>query len=145
MCRHGLLADDELRRNLLLSAALDKQIQDLDLATRELWPAILCAGDFAPRDLAIDEAPYPCDELVGVEGLDDEVVSPDQQSGDTVKRLRSEAGEEEDAPVVSSRISYPARLSAAAARARAASSPSAITIAPTFRSTPAKPFLPPST
>ncbi len=58
------------------------------------------ALELGRRHPAHDEPPHPRDELVGVEGLDDEVVRAEQQSRDAVERLGANAGEEEHRQVV---------------------------------------------
>jgi hypothetical protein len=98
--RHGLLADRQLRRDLFLSTALDEKVENLDLPPRELKARGISGREVARDRLAVDEPPYPGDQLVGVERLDDKVVSAEEQARDPVERLGAEAGEEEDRQLV---------------------------------------------
>src|SRR5438874_198791 len=98
--RNRLLTDHQLLRDLLLSVALDQEVENFQLTAREMRRARLTGHDVADQRLAVDESAHAGDELVGVERLDDEIVRTEQQAGDAVERLGAQTGEEEDRQLV---------------------------------------------
>ena len=90
-----LRADDELRRDLALSAAIGEEAEDLALAwaeARVLAPSVpvpvAVRGPVRVRRCATQRPLDAREELAGVEWLREVVVRPEHEAGGAVERVR---------------------------------------------------------
>jgi len=100
--RDGLRRDEERLGDLLLTEAIGEQVQDLELARRQVGP-----GEHMRGRRPVDHSAHARDELAVRKRLHDVVIGAEEHAGRPVEFLRSLAGQEDDGDVVPKVVTQP--------------------------------------